>query len=383
MRALDPVHCSRLFRNGSWSGHIYPIPGNDCGPILSTDELYRACLGAAHEIDDAGAQERLSTVEGRYTASARGGNVWFNFELHDQVYNRQTEPTRPEQMPLPGDGSLFGYAERISRMLGGKNFCLRVIDVHCFDVGVFRKLSRYIAPLMPRIADDPVPRLTRTVLFVGNYAYTPVGSHIDSEPQFQYVIHGQRTARTWTPECWESKPRNPHEAWRYFEEGETLYLKTGDAIYWPAGHYHLFESHGLSMAITFGFPQVETPASAEQRQGLPSKHGFLNCPAPINPPPLERCDRLCGQRDLPIVLLPSEAGSKERVVACNGHLVRLPALMDYSPIVARINNGEPFVCDEVVAEVRAQTPSLGEQEVDDLVLKILRAFVATHALDLI
>jgi hypothetical protein len=207
-----------------------------------------------------------------------------------------------------------------------------------------------------------------------------VGAHIDSDPQFQYLIHGRRRAHIWTPERWNSRPRNSREAWRYIDEAETFDLGVGDAIYWPAGHYHVFESLGLSIAITFGFPEIAAPASAEEREALSGKHGFLNCPAPINPPALDRSARLCGQRDLPIVLLSTKVGSTQRVVSCNGFLIQLPALMDCTPIIARVNSGVPFTCNEVIAEVRTQVPA---SEVDDVTIDVLGAFVAAHALDVL
>src|SRR5262249_1476144 len=200
------------------------------------------------------------------------------------------------------------------------------------------KLRGYLAPLIAHLRDAPVPRLARPILFIGNYAYTPFGSHMDPDPQFQYVVHGRRAAHVWTPACWKREPRDSLQAWRYFEEAETFELDTGDAIYWPAGHYHVFESRGLSMAVTFAFPQVAAPAGGAGREGPAAEQGFYNCPPPIDPPPLGPGDRLRGQPDLPVGLLAAGRGANERVIACNGHLLRLPALIDYTPIVARINS---------------------------------------------
>jgi hypothetical protein len=56
-------------------------------------------------------------------------------------------------------------------------------------------------------------------------------------------------------------------------------------------------------------------------------------------------------------------------------------LIDCGPIVARINSGESFTCNEVIAEVRARMPASVGVEADHAALTVLRAFVATHALD--
>jgi hypothetical protein len=379
--ALQPTACNQMFREGAWSQRNHPIPSNGQALFLSMDDLYRACLNAARQLDGADAPKPLGPGEEHHSANAHPGDIWFNVEAENQLYIRQKEQTRPEQMPTADDGSLLRYAERMSRMLRGKSFCFRVTDIHCFDIEVFRKCRRYLAPLLGRLGEDKVSRLTRTALFVGDYAYSPFGSHMDPDPQFQYVIHGRRTAHIWTPECWKREPRNSLQSWRYLDEAETFDLQAGEAIYWPAGHYHVFTSHGLSVAVTFAFADVAPPASAEERRGLPSKHGFYNCPVPVDPPPLAPGCTLRGHRDLPVVLLQTEPDAQERIIACNGHLLRLPAMIDYAPIVARINDGVPFACSDITTELHAQIPAWTAAQAEGAALQIVRAFASTHALD--
>src|SRR5205814_1147561 len=143
----------------------------------------------------------------------------------------------------------------------GRRFCFRLTDLQAHDIVLFRRLAEFLRGLFRNLSEL---RRAQTVIFVGNYEYTPPGVHTDPDPIFQYVVHGKKRACFWPREVWEKEPRDPHSASRYLEDATIFDVEEGDLVYWPMGQYHVFASSGFSVGLSIGLPDPLPAGSPEE-----------------------------------------------------------------------------------------------------------------------
>lgn len=170
--------------------------------------------------------------------------------------NRDTESNVPV---FPSAGESFDrWSRRVHPEHAGARFCLRAVAEELEVMVPPPILAALVGGL-----DEVLGRVTRknAVVFAGNYDFTPVGVHTDSEPIVQAVISGRKRAYFWSPEVWERAPRNAKEPDRYLSEAQVFELEAGDLVYWPEGQYHIFKSLELSTAISIGFPDETQPTT--------------------------------------------------------------------------------------------------------------------------
>jgi hypothetical protein len=184
-------------------------------------------------------------------ARAANARFWFNSETGGGRYTRQQNAPAPEAgLPRESDETLDGYGARVREAFGGR-FCLRLPLAERHDF-VFAGLTDALFAELERALGRAARR--ESVIFVGDYDFTPVGVHTDPVPIIQAVVSGQKRAHFWNPGTWNREPRDPGEPRRFLSDATTIELSGGDMVYWPAGEYHVFECDRLSVGVSCGFP---------------------------------------------------------------------------------------------------------------------------------
>jgi len=181
---------------------------------------------------------------------AEPGTIFFNREVRPGSYSRHAEaPPRPAELPNADDASVPAYAARVSAHLGGRRFCLRVVNPQRHARGIGDPIEAFLSGLL---AELPRPPRVDVVAFVGDYDFTPVGVHTDTSPIFHAVVCGRKRGRFWTPARWERESRDPRAPGHYLDDALSHDLSAGDVVYWPAGMYHVFECLGLAAGLSIG-----------------------------------------------------------------------------------------------------------------------------------
>jgi 50S ribosomal protein L16 3-hydroxylase len=216
----------REFIATTWDQRVALLHCAEVGLDLTADDLFRAFVLAASSAPEA---------------------ILFNREIDEGVYSRHaTAPPTPEELPRAEDLSFEGYAERVTRLLAGGRFCIRLVN---HAPAVAERVNHFLRGLGEALGKEPRVNL---VAFVGNYDFTPVGVHTDEDPIFQAVVLGKKRARFWPREVWEREPRDPHAPDRYLADAESHALSPGQIVFWPARRYHVFECAGLAGALSIG-----------------------------------------------------------------------------------------------------------------------------------
>lgn len=151
---------------------------------------------------------------------------------------------------LPGPDETFGpWVARVREAIG--RFGMMAPGLECASWGALHRLQSLLLPLLHTTG----PRTYRFNAFLGDYARTPFGYHVDPHQElvFQFVITGTRTARFWDGlsltrddagwlENPVATPRRPPEV--------QLTLSPGDVVFWPGTAVHGMEPDGPTLALS-------------------------------------------------------------------------------------------------------------------------------------
>ncbi|GAA1908098.1 hypothetical protein GCM10009716_17520 [Streptomyces sodiiphilus] len=169
--------------------------------------------------------------------------------------DQQTEPGT--FLPREADGSLDGYAKRMTEELDGRRHALVVHAFHAFHAPQWDRERRFCSGLWRRVG-LPVSGAI-TTLFHGNYEHSPVGVHKDRFATFMFALRGRKRMRFW-PTCPWSEPVSSMLDYQHLlETSFTAEAEPGDLLYWPADYYHVGESDLSSepaTSVNIGVPRT-------------------------------------------------------------------------------------------------------------------------------
>src|SRR5262249_35483723 len=164
-----------------------------------------------------------------------------------------------KHLPALSDGSLSGYAERVTLKLKGRRFGLVVDHYHKHDVQTWLRLREFLRGLYG-VVGVPVP-LSLGAIFLSNYERSPFGIHKDRHGAFTFVVEGSKRILAWPDEVFCDRPdvSGSLDYEQFLRDAVRLEGKPGDLIYWPSSYWHVAESIGglsLTLAVPV-FPQFD------------------------------------------------------------------------------------------------------------------------------
>ena len=332
----------------------------------------------------------------------------WGFRFYVEQALREAEVAK--HLPALSDGSLSGYAERVTLKLKGGQFALVVDHYHKHDVQTWLRLREFLRGLYG-VVGVPVP-LSLGAVFVSNNERSPFGIHKDRHGAFTFVVEGGKRILAWPDEVF----RDRSDVWgsleyeRFLKEAIRLEGKPGDLIYWPSSYWHVAESIGgfsLTLAVPV-FPQfdggsdifshvtktIESRLKMTEEMRVYSSHpdrlqksadkapkvvklvlktlrevsrsaevsrdlriawlnrvtsfGFASVPAPRPHHTLKDDDLVRGQPQYPVVWLTQE--DDEIICSANGHCFSICAHPNILKLLKRLNRGETLRVERVVAE---------------------------------
>lgn len=275
------------------------------------------------------------------------GAIYFNHEVGENVFTRQGNvPTPPEHMPARADATFAGHRDRIKALFGGARYCLRVTEPQAYSATIFARLVARFASLAPVLEQES--RCIRTTAFVGDYAYTPFGVHVDPYPQVQCAVDGARTAYFWDDAYWVGRTETDRmQPWRHLEAAHAVALPSGDAIYWAGDYEHAFSSRDeggapdqLAIALTVSFPPVPPAETEVERMRRRSAHHFLNAPLARPARAFDADQAFSGSALFPLTMAP--ASETEAIIVGAGRTFTMPSIPALAPFVDRVNERRPF-----------------------------------------
>lgn len=157
------------------------------------------------------------------------------------------------------DKNLNEYLSRLEQIIikstsNTKTYALKFHDIHKYcDFSFWIKLKKLCQNYFKQRGFSAY---VENVLFIGNYASTPIGIHKDSGSVFKFVIQGTKKIRLWEPDYFKLKNHKPniHNYQEHLDQSILLEGNPGDIIYWPKNYWHIGENNSqtsISLSLAF------------------------------------------------------------------------------------------------------------------------------------
>jgi len=326
-----------------------------------------------------------------------------------------------KHLPVPDDGSVAGYKERVTEQFRGQRFGLVAGDFQVYSAQLWLRLRTFLRGLYEVIG---IPGAhTNSAVFIGTYEKTPLGLHEADASNFIFVIEGRKRLRVWPSETLQRQGVVTHslDYERFMGQSIALEGEPGDVIYWPSKYWHIGESvdGGLAVSLSVAiFMEAELPVDlsrageiVEERlsayrgaktyplkpdslrtsvRKLPrmservvgalrnasqdsqvhqtlqvnwmnclTRFGFASVPPPLPRRALDDDEIVRGDPNYPILWLPTE--NDEIICSANGHSFSITAHPKVLKLLERINSGEACSVGQLMHE-HAGAARLGQAE---------------------
>lgn len=374
------------FANNYWEKQPMVIKQPFANLLLAPQEVFHALAQAADQY--------------------RNGNRSFETRLY--IESLLLTKSVGQHLPETADGSIEGYAQRLSRQLDGRTFELIVGHLQAQDASLWLRLRDFFRPLYESIGR--LPENPEAVVFLRNYKSTSRGIHQDTAGVFTFVIENAKRMIVWPAKTFSGQEDTVASlnSQDFLDHAIILDGEPGDVIYWPSGYWHVGEvGDGLSLSINIGLEMAYKPLAitssylsqiaAEQiskptdgiiypfnpgglrdiSQSLPETfnsaiqafkeasqshelerslklswlnrvtgYGFLKVPVPLSARHLDDDEMVRGDANYPVVYTPwSEATI---AISANGHSFTVTASAGLEALIARLNTGARYKVKELV-----------------------------------
>ncbi|MFJ8828183.1 hypothetical protein ACIREE_41510 [Streptomyces sp. NPDC102467] len=174
----------------------------------------------------------------------------------------RTQPidTRPF-LPLPEDRCLDDYTARVDKRMREHEWSVAVSGLHAVDALMWDRAKR--------LSDD-VYRYTGTRVagrvdmdtFIGRYASTNVGVHVDHAGNFGFTLRGRKILLTWPPERAGDVPQHTSDYASARDLAHVLVGVPGALTYFPSEQLHVGESpDAVAVNVNIAFFTRSDPAA--------------------------------------------------------------------------------------------------------------------------
>lgn len=172
-------------------------------------------------------------------------------------------------LPRAGERDLGAYARRLATLAGGRRHALIVNRLHGFDAALWRRERDWFAPLWARIGLPSGSAIT--TWFHGDYEHSPVGVHKDRFATFMFVLAGRKRMRFWPRRPWREAVATVVDYAALLPTSFSVEVGPGEALYWPASHYHVGETagEGAATSVNVGIPRCEQARRYDLEDLLP------------------------------------------------------------------------------------------------------------------
>jgi 50S ribosomal protein L16 3-hydroxylase len=155
-----------------------------------------------------------------------------------------------KHLPVSDDGSIAGYAERVTQQFRGQRFGLVAGDFQVHSVQLWLRLRAFLGGLYEVIGIPSAQ--TNSAVFLGTYEKTPLGLHEADASNFIFVIEGRKRLRVWPSKTLRRQGVLNHslDYGSFIDDSIALEGEPGDVIYWPSNYWHIGESVDGGLAVS-------------------------------------------------------------------------------------------------------------------------------------
>ncbi|MEU4887844.1 MULTISPECIES: hypothetical protein [Streptomyces] len=237
----EPVAFWKEFADRHWERRPLCLPESPIQLMIGEAELLRALVRAADGTDrhrKAGMPRIVVTVDGR------------------------TQPidVRPF-LPSSADGSLDEYLTRVDEAARGHDWSVAVSGLHAVSAPMWDRAKR-LSDDVHRYTGSRVAGRVDMDTFIGRYAATNVGVHVDHAGNFGFTVRGRKTLLTWPPDLAAQVPQHTADYAPARHLSAPLVGTPGALTYFPSPYLHVGESPDVvSVNVNIAFFTRDDPAA--------------------------------------------------------------------------------------------------------------------------
>lgn len=234
----------RVFADEIWERKPLKLPASPARPVVTPELLFQALVQASDAYRDGDPDVVARWLEnGEVTVAHAGAHAI------------------DDRLPMAADGSLVGYADRLARVGGHSDYLLNLPNPYAWNEALWNSVRDFAAHIYGLVGMVGDGALCDT--YVGKYAATPFGVHLDGASNFTFGLHGQKTLYLWGPEFYEREMRGAAalDYRQFIDDALALTVGPGEIIYWPSRYWHIADSgRAFSVTMNVAFYPAANPA---------------------------------------------------------------------------------------------------------------------------
>lgn len=180
--------------------------------------------------------------------------------------DKRTQPTDTRDfLPLPDDTSLDAYLARVDHAWRDHDWSVAVSGLHAVSAPLWDRAKRLADDLYKHTGSSVAARVDVDT-FVGRYASTNVGVHVDHADNFGFTLRGRKELLTWPPSRAEHVPQHTAHYAAARGSADVLLGVPGALTYFPSPQLHVGESpDAVSVNVNIAFFHRRDPAGTVGR----------------------------------------------------------------------------------------------------------------------
>ena len=191
--------------------------------------------------------------------------LYYKNHLQDfQTHNKATDfitsingiltpiPNR-DMLAISNDVDMDNYITRLEHMNQNNDWCIAYFGLHTINAQIW-DIARNFAHIIYNNTDKKPTGRVDVDCFLGNYASTHSGVHVDYAHNFAFTLRNGKSMYTWSPNQKTVKGlKYPH--YEQYKDSATIIQNRSDNIcYFPYDYYHVAESKGAtSLVVNIAF----------------------------------------------------------------------------------------------------------------------------------
>lgn len=155
-------------------------------------------------------------------------------------------------LAINDDMNMVGYIERLEKLFNG-DWCIAYFGLHTVNAKIWDTARDFANLVYDNTEKKPTGRVD-VDCFLGNYASTHTGIHIDYAHNFAFSLRNGKKMYTWKPDLHEVNKLKYPDYEPYKEKANIIVNSTDRICYFPYDHYHVAESkNATSLVVNIAF----------------------------------------------------------------------------------------------------------------------------------
>ena len=170
-------------------------------------------------------------------------------------HERQTPTLVAGLFPQQDELDPAQYVERVCRSMVGHKLGLVLNDVERYCEPFRERVRKLTEPVCSRVQEK---LLIRTLVFLGNYDYTPFGIHRDHLDTFMMPLLNSKSLYIWPRDAFDGDDNlGIHDVAPYLNGAHRYDMQPGETLFCPTGMWHIGHTTRPSLSLHVAFRNAD------------------------------------------------------------------------------------------------------------------------------